>query len=125
MKRTKENTDYSWFKYICHQDPARSFHIKGKQMKLCARCTGLYSGLLIGILIGILIQIMYKGFDFTFEQLIIIVIIGVGPFAIDGLTQLFKWRESNNLIRLVTGLICGIILGIIIDWIIYDIIIGT
>jgi len=125
MNRPLQSRDRSWFKYICHQDPARSFHINGKQMNLCARCTGLYAGLGIGIAAGILIQLIFGVLDFTFIQLTLIIIIGIGPLAVDGLTQFVKWRESNNYIRLVTGLICGITLGIIIDWIIYDIINGS
>ena len=27
---------------VCHQRPERSFHIAGRQMPVCARCTGLY-----------------------------------------------------------------------------------
>jgi uncharacterized membrane protein len=29
---------------ICHQQPARSFHMVGTQMPVCARCVGLYVG---------------------------------------------------------------------------------
>jgi uncharacterized membrane protein len=29
---------------VCHQLPARSFHLWGAQMPVCARCTGLYLG---------------------------------------------------------------------------------
>ncbi|HEX6463731.1 MAG TPA: DUF2085 domain-containing protein [Vicinamibacterales bacterium] len=28
--------------HICHQRPERSFHIGGRPMPVCARCTGLY-----------------------------------------------------------------------------------
>ena len=28
---------------VCHQQPARSFHLWGTQMPVCARCTGLYA----------------------------------------------------------------------------------
>jgi len=27
---------------VCHQRPERSFHIVGRQMPVCARCTGVY-----------------------------------------------------------------------------------
>lgn len=30
---------------LCHQIPARSFHLVGHTMALCARCTGVYGGL--------------------------------------------------------------------------------
>jgi uncharacterized membrane protein len=29
---------------ICHQLPARSFHLWGASLPVCARCTGLYAG---------------------------------------------------------------------------------
>jgi uncharacterized membrane protein len=29
---------------VCHQLPARSFHVWGVQMPVCARCTGIYAG---------------------------------------------------------------------------------
>lgn len=44
------------------------------------------------------------------------------PSFIDGLTQLFELRESNNALRFITGLMGGIGLGIIIKaikWFIY------
>ena len=91
-------------------------------MDLCARCTGLYSGLVIGIIVMIILQKVYNGFELTTLQLGLVLAIGVGPFAIDGLSQFAGWRKSNNYLRLITGLICGITLGIILMWIILDII---
>ena len=32
---------------LCHQIPARSFHVLGHAMALCARCTGVYAGLAV------------------------------------------------------------------------------
>ena len=40
------------------------------------------------------------------------------PMAIDGLTQLFKLRESNNLIRFVTGSFSGISIAFILLYLI-------
>jgi uncharacterized membrane protein len=36
------------------------------------------------------------------------------PAFIDGLTQLLGYRESNNILRLITGLMGGLGLGILI-----------
>jgi uncharacterized membrane protein len=34
---------------ICHQLPDRSFFIDGRQLPICARCTGLYLGGVVGL----------------------------------------------------------------------------
>ena len=31
-------------RFICHQRADRSFFVRGRQMPVCARCTGLYAG---------------------------------------------------------------------------------
>jgi uncharacterized membrane protein len=33
---------------VCHQDPARSFHLFNVQLPVCARCAGLYFGAPLG-----------------------------------------------------------------------------
>jgi uncharacterized membrane protein len=40
---------------VCHQNPARSFHLWGLPMPVCARCTGLYAGALLGAAGGVLV----------------------------------------------------------------------
>jgi len=37
---------------ICHQLPARSFHLHGAQLPVCARCFGLYLGAAVGSIAG-------------------------------------------------------------------------
>ena len=36
-------------RYVCHQRPERSFFINGRQMAVCARCTGLYAGAAVAV----------------------------------------------------------------------------
>lgn len=81
----------------CHQRPDRSFFFHGYQFPICARCTGLLIGYLFTLLIGFLI-------DLSFFQCVILCI----PMAIDGITQLVEWRESNQFLRLTTGILCGV-----------------
>src|SRR4051812_17680383 len=35
---------YAVGQFVCHQLPARSFHLWGAQLPVCARCTGVYLG---------------------------------------------------------------------------------
>ena len=38
------------------------------------------------------------------------------PTAVDGFTQLFGWRESTNLLRLITGFPYGVGYAYLIAW---------
>ena len=98
---------------LCHQKAERSFFINGNQMPFCARCTAIW----LGIAIGLGFMVFYKiELD---EKFVLLIILGLVPIGLDGVGQLFGFWESNNIIRLITGLligiVCGIAIGIIID----------
>ncbi len=98
---------------LCHQKSDRSFFINENQMPFCARCTAIWLGLTIGLGFMLFYKIALN------EKFLILILIGITPIGIDGIGQLFQLWESNNIIRLITGLligiICGIAIGIIID----------
>ncbi len=107
------NYIYSCGDVLCHQKLDRSFSLNGNEMPFCVRCTAIWFGIVIGL--GFII--FYKiNLD---EKFIILIFLGLFPIGIDGFGQLFGLWESNNLIRLITGVltgfICGIAIGIIID----------
>ena len=83
---------------FCHHDPKRSIHLFGLEKYLCSRCMGILFGSLAGVCLKIL-QIHIS------ELIAILCII---PLLIDGFTQAFGLRESNNCIRIITGFLCGI-----------------
>ena len=99
---------------ICHRKPERSFFIKGHQFPVCARCTGFYTGLII-----FLIYDYFFNIDYSLNLLIFSIILLI-PTSIDGFTQLFNFRQSNNTLRFITGVIGGIgliiFLKIVIQW---------
>ena len=97
---------------LCHQKSERSFFINENQMPYCARCTAIW----LGITIGIGFMIFFK-MEIN-EKFLISILIGLIPIGIDGIGQLFGLWESNNLVRLITGLLAGIITGIAIGTII-------
>ena len=39
---------YAAGSFVCHQIPERSFHLAGRQLAVCGRCTGLYVAALAG-----------------------------------------------------------------------------
>lgn len=104
-------------KYLCHRNPRRSFFFRGHQFPVCARCTGFYiSGILTIALLRIFswdFYYLYINNDyFSVFLLLSISIILLIPAGIDGTTQLLNIRESNNILRLITGLLGG--LGLIL-----------
>lgn len=89
----------NFFKYLCHQRPDRSFFFRGHQFPLCARCTGFVVGTLAFCIYSFLFPIHY-----TYELFIIALLIQL-PYIIDGTTQFLGLRESNNILRFITGFI--------------------
>ena len=88
----------------CHQMKERSFHIKGKQMFVCSRCLGIIIGYII------VAPIMYfLKLHFGFYTILFMI-----PLVIDGSLQYFKVLTSNNIRRLITGLLGGYGFGIFI-----------
>ena len=97
-------SDFCWEKFMllgarlgCHQMPKRSFFVCGYQFPLCARCTGLILGYIIAMAAWRYIHISN-----------ICSILVCLPLIVDGLTQYIHLRESNQVLRLITGLMCGV-----------------
>lgn len=90
---------YSLFSPICHQYPTRSFWIFERPWALCARCASGYLGLAVAAL--------FSRSRLPFFKRIIVGFILVGIAAVDPILQLLGFYESNNVLRLVTGLIGG------------------
>jgi uncharacterized membrane protein len=97
--------DYSILRKICHRHPDRSIFIFGKQLPLCARCIGIYIAFLIGVVLLGLNPITFQ--NLTWYSAALITFLMIFPTAIDGFTQLLGLRESNNLLRLTTGMLAG------------------
>jgi len=81
-------------------------NFRGRNVYLCARCTGIYSGIL-SVFVA-----WFLGFDFpTWLYLPLFSLLPV-PSTVDWITQSCKLRESKNPIRISTGYILGISCGI-------------
>ena len=93
--------------YICHRKPERTFQIRGHYFPVCARCTGFYISIAAYLIHA---YFFYVNYNIT---LMIIAVLLLVPAFVDGTTQFFNLRESNNPLRLVTGLMGGIGLCII------------
>jgi len=82
----------------CHTKAERSFELNGNQMPFCARDVGLFAG----IAGGMAIMLFYSP-RFSWLAVILLAL----PLVIDGGVQLVFEYESNNAIRMATGLLGG------------------
>jgi len=81
----------------CHQMPDRSFSYKGYQFPVCARCTGVIIGEFISI-IAILCALKISWLYIVFM---------IVPLSIDGGLQYINVWKSNNVRRIITGILAG------------------
>jgi len=89
-----------------HLHRTLKLNIYGREIFLCARCSGILSGI-------ILYASLNKVFPLFFLQMgnctkLIIIIMGMLPALIDFYIQIIHLRESTNLRRIITGGLFGI-----------------
>lgn len=89
----------------CHQLANRSYFLNDNQMPFCARDVGLFLGLALAS--GAVTFVRYKIYP-------PLVLAGLIPIGIDGGLQLVTEYESNNLLRLATGLLAGAALALLL-----------
>ncbi len=87
---------------ICDQIPAHSFFIMGHQMAFCSRNFSLYGAVWLGSMIFRFVRHFLRPLKWYYLILLLL------PMALDGGTQLFGWRESTDLLRVITGLLFGL-----------------
>ncbi len=85
------------FRMMCHGIERRCLTMFGVPMPICARCTAIYIGLIAGVAGFLLLPLI--------EERIVRVTLYVAavPMLVDGVTQAIGFRESTNVLRLVTG----------------------
>ncbi|XZF74192.1 DUF2085 domain-containing protein [Bacillus sp. AL-1R] len=88
----------------CHRRQDRSFRISSYTFPLCARCTAILFGYLFLPFLFMIASFLYWWY----------IPILMFPLLIDGFTQKWNWRESNNFLRFITGLLFGIAQTILI-----------
>ena len=89
--------------FFCAQVPERSFHFGTTQLPVDARMTGIFVSGLLGLLSPALRRPRRDSWIYLIIGLLMTL-----PLVIDGTTQtILIWRESNNILRLATGLLAG------------------
>ena len=101
---------------VCHRLDERSFHADGRQLPLCARCSGMYLGAVLGLLF---LSLTYRRNAGTPPKTVIAILLLFGlAFAVDGTNSYLYLMKSvsgsrlsfipnlyvpNNTLRLFTG----------------------
>ena len=87
---------------FCHSRPDRSFCYHGRYFGLCARCTTMYLGGIVTVLSFPLWNTLLKPAIGLWLGVVFLI-----PGGVDGTTQMFGNRESNNKLRAITGFPLG------------------
>jgi uncharacterized membrane protein len=95
---------YSFFSYICHQIPSRTFHLLDHPMAACSRCFGVYLGLALGVAVYPLWRKVTDIEPLPRKWLLLSIV----PMGIDWTLNAFDIWYNTFLSRFVTGLILGL-----------------
>jgi uncharacterized membrane protein len=101
---------YSFYSYICHQIPERSFHLFGHQFAVCSRCFGVYFGLLAGIAT----YSLWRPVDSIEPLPRFWLFLSMLPISIDWSLGVFGIWENNHASRFITGTILGVACAVFI-----------
>ncbi len=114
MKKSTKIKTWAFFMRLgnkcgCHQREDRSFKIKGWQLPVCSRCTGILTGQIIGLIL----------YMFKIQIPIYVDICFLLIMFLDWYIQYKNIKESSNFRRFVTGNLAGIAQMSIVIKIIY------
>jgi uncharacterized membrane protein len=105
---------------VCGRLPTHSLHLAGRQLPLCARCTGTFSGALLGF-VGLLVLGKGKAAQMPPVRVLGLLVGFIIIMAIDGVNSYLSLflgtpllYEPHNALRLLTGTLHGLALSIIV-----------
>lgn len=114
-------TGSDWIGYaFCHRITERSFVINGRQLPLCARCTGMYLGVALTLVVMSMSGRLKRG---AFPPLpIMLLLVGfIGLMGIDGTNSYLHFfpnaphlYQPRNWLRLLTGFGTGLAMGVMV-----------
>lgn len=103
---------------ICHQIPARSFHLWSAPLPVCARCTGIYLGAAITAIAGVrLTPHAMDGVDARTALFRRVLLLAVLPTAA---TLVYEWTTGVTPANVVRAL-AGAPIGAAVAWIIREV----
>lgn len=101
---------YTFFSYLCHQMPSRSFHLDSHVFAVCSRCFGVYFGLLSGFVV----YPIFRNINETEPLSRIWLFLALVPMGLDWSLGFFSIWENTHWSRLITGMVLGLACAIFI-----------
>ncbi|MCA9968657.1 MAG: DUF2085 domain-containing protein [Anaerolineales bacterium] len=102
---------------VCHRITERSFSINGRQLPLCARCSGMYLGVFVTALVFWLGGRLRRA-DLPPLPILLLLVGFIGLMGLDGLNSYSHFfpnaphlYEPRNWLRLLTGMGTGLAMG--------------
>lgn len=112
---------------VCHRIEARSFHVDGRQLPLCARCTGEFFAAAVALIFQIFVggrrcklpsrgmfavlAVFFLAFAIDGSNSYLYLMKQVSNGALDSIPNLYT---PNNIYRLFTGGGMGIVMGVVL-----------
>jgi uncharacterized membrane protein len=101
--------------YICHQRPERSFHLDGRPLPVCARCTGLYLAAPFGLAGVMLMRRRGEADDRAYRRWRVALVAAAVPTVISvGLEWIAGPGLSSNISRALAALPLGAALAAVL-----------
>jgi uncharacterized membrane protein len=102
------------FRFVCHQQPARSFAVGGVPFAVCHRCTGVLAGLLAG---AVLLPLVVRGgrgrFPFEGSRAGRWLLAALIPLGVDWALGATGIWANPPWSRTLTGAVFGLVAGIV------------
>lgn len=105
---------------VCHRIDLRSFHLGGRPLPLCSRCTGMYLGAMLAFAYFIFRGRGRAGAFPSWPVLVVLGLFGLA-FAVDGLNSYLHFFPEaphlyppSNTLRMITGTGLGLALGTLV-----------
>ncbi len=103
---------------VCHRIESHSFEFGGRQLPLCARCTGTFVGALLGLVGQCAILKRSRAGEFPPTPIIALLVLFIAAMGADGLNSYLTFfpnlphlYEPRNWLRLTTGALSGLALS--------------
>ncbi len=102
---------------VCHRIPSHTFFVAGRQLPLCARCTGTFLGALTALL-GQALILRRRAANFPPTAILIVLVGFILLMGVDGFNSYMDlmrgtplFYEPRQELRLITGALNGLALG--------------